>query len=92
MCKGTERSVIKLRRRFPQEGSDCRYRREQGGQKDRVRRRDCMHVPWEVRSGRWCSCSPWSHLSGENLAVEGVGEGRRSVKQLSRVWGRVTQD
>lgn len=43
----------------------------QGGQKDRAWRRDCVHAPWEVRSGRWCSCPAWSHPSGGNLAVEG---------------------
>lgn len=44
--------VIKLKRRCQCDGSDCRYRREQGGQKDRARGRDCPFVVWEVRSGQ----------------------------------------
>lgn len=69
--------VIKLKRRCQCDGSDCRYRREQGGQKDRARGRDCPFVVWEVRSGQAGSrtslvsarCPP--HSAGADSAVDG---------------------
>lgn len=84
-CERVERpSVIKLKRSFQWDASDS----DTGDSKEDRRtelgggaqgRGDCMHVQWEVRSGRWCLLpSPlFSVLCTANSAVQG---------QMGGVW------